>query len=312
MMKLGLKLAAAAALLAAAITAPQAQEQQKTFYLLSHGGPSDAFWIDWNAGATKACDQLKVTCKISFSGGDMAAQKEAFNSAIAAKPDGIATTSAQPGLWTEEVKAAKAAGIPIVFYNTDDVATGRQAYVGADLKEAGVTWARYLVDKKLVKQGDKVFLPVEVPGASYQQLETEGIASVFDPLGIKYDVVDCGTDPAGIIAKMTDYMVANKPPAVIALGDSVAASVKRVFEGAGVSAGQVPVVGWGNSRETAEAVKAGYVNAAAWQYPSAQGFMPVALLNLAASGQPIGYDVHTFSLYDASSVEPILKLYAGK
>ncbi len=312
MLKLGLKLAAAAVLLAAAITAPQAQEQQKTFYLLSHGGPSDAFWIDWNAGATKACDQLKVTCKISFSGGDMAAQKEAFNSAIAAKPDGIATTSAQPGLWTEEVKAAKAAGIPIIFYNTDDVATGRQAYVGADLKEAGVTWAKYLVDKKLVKQGDKVFLPVEVPGASYQQLETAGIASVFDPLGIKYDVVDCGTDPAGIIAKMTDYMVANKPPAIIALGDSVAASVKRVFEGAGVSAGQIPVVGWGNSRETAEAVKAGYVNAAAWQYPSAQGFMPVALLNLAASGQPIGYDVHTFSLYDASSVEPILKLYAGK
>ena len=312
MLKFGLKLAAAAALLAMAIAAPQAQEKQKTFYLLSHGGPSDAFWIDWNTGATKACDQLKVTCKISFSGGDMAAQKEAFNSAIAAKPDGIATTSAQPGLWTEEVKAAKAAGIPIIFYNTDDAATGRQAYVGADLKEAGVTWAKYLVDKKLVKQDDKVFLPVEVPGASYQQLETEGIASVFDPLGIKYDVVDCGTDPAGIIAKMTDYMIANRPPAVIALGDSVAASVKRVFEGAGVSAGQVPVVGWGNSRETAEAVKAGYVNAAAWQYPSAQGFMPVALLNLAASGQPIGYDVHTFSLYDASSVEPILKLYASK
>jgi len=241
-----------------------AQDGQKTFYLLSHGGPSDAFWIDWNAGATKACDQLKVTCKISFSGGDMASQKEAFNSALAAKPDGIATTSAQPGLWTEEVKAAKAAGIPIIFFNTDDVATGRQAYVGADLKEAGATWARYLVDKKLVKQGDKVFLPVEVPGASYQQLETEGIAGVFDPLGIKYDVVDCGTDPAGIIAKMTDYVVANNPPAVIALGDSVAASIKRVFDGAGVAAGKIPVVGWGNSKETAEAVKAGYVNAAAW------------------------------------------------
>ncbi|GLS19290.1 ABC transporter substrate-binding protein [Labrys miyagiensis] len=314
MLKFGLKVAAAAAMLAVTLAAPQAlaQDKQKTFFLLSHGGPSDAFWIDWNAGATKACDQLKVTCKISFSGGDMAAQKEAFNSAIAAKADGIATTSAQPGLWTEEVKAAKAAGIPIIFYNTDDVATGRQAYVGADLKEAGVTWAKYLVGKKLVKQGDKVFLPVEVPGASYQQLETEGIASVFDPLGIKYDVVDCGTDPAGIIAKMTDYMVANKPPAIIALGDSVAASIKRVFDGAGVSAGQIPVVGWGNSKETAESVKSGYVNAAAWQYPSAQGFIPVALLNLAASGEPIGYDVHTFSLYDAASVDPILKLYSGK
>ena len=311
MLKLALKLAVAATVLAGVAfgSAAQAADGQKTFYLLSHGGPSDAFWIDWNAGATKACEQLKVTCKISFSGGDMAAQKEAFNSALAAKPDGIATTSAQPGLWTEEVKAAKAVGIPIVFFNTDDPATGRQAYVGADLKEAGAIWAKYLVDHKMVKQGDKVFLPVEVPGASYQQLETEGIASVFDPLGIKYDVVDCGTDPAGIIAKMTDYMVANNPPAIIALGDSVAAAVRKVFDNGGIKPGTIPVVGWGNSKDTAEAVRDGYVNAAAWQFPSAQGFMPVALLNLAASGEPIGYDIQTFSLYDKSSVEPILKLY---
>lgn len=37
--------------------------------------------------------------------------------------------------------------------------------------------------------------------------------------------------------------------------------------------------------------------------------MPVALLNLAASGEPIGNDIHTFSLYDKTSVDPILKLY---
>jgi simple sugar transport system substrate-binding protein len=303
---------AAAVLSGVLLTSAASAADKKVFYLLSHGGPSDAFWIDWNAGATKACDQLNVTCKISFSGGDMAAQKEAFNSALAAKPDGIATTSAQPGLWTQEVAAAKKAGIPIVFFNTDDPATGRQAYVGADLKEAGAIWARYLVDHKMVKKGDKVFLPVEVPGASYQQLETEGIAGVFEPLGVKYDVVDAGTDPAGIISKMTDYVVANHPPAVIALGDSVAASIKRVFDAAGVKAGSVPVVGWGNSKDTAEEVKTGYVNAAAWQFPSAQGFMPVALLSLAASGEPIGYDIHTFSLYDASSVGPILNLYAKK
>lgn len=309
-MKTVLKLAAAALLACAALAAPaHAQDGKKTFYLLSHGGPSDAFWLDWNAGAQRACEQLNANCQISFSGGDMAAQKEAFNSAIAAKPDGIGTTSAQPGLWNAEVKAAKDAGIPVVFFNTDDPDTGRQAYVGADLTQAGVIWAKYLVDKKLVKEGDKVFLPVEVPGASYQQLETAGIASVFDPLGIKYDVVDAGTDPAGIIAKMSDYMLANNPPAIIALGDSVAAAVKQVFDNAGIKPGQIPVVGWGNSKETAEAVKAGYFNAAAWQFPSAQGFMPVALLSLAANDEPIGYDVLTFSLYDKDSVEPILKLY---
>lgn len=309
-MKTVIKLAAATLLACAALVSQgNAQEAKKTFYLLSHGGPSDAFWLDWNAGAQRACDQLAANCQISFSGGDMAAQKEAFNSAIAAKPDGIGTTSAQPGLWNAEVKAAKDVGIPVVFFNTDDPNTGRQAYVGADLTQAGVVWAKYLVDNKLVKEGDTVFLPVEVPGASYQQLETAGIASVFDPLGIKYDVVDAGTDPAGIIAKMSDYMLANNPPAIIALGDSVAAAVKQVFDNAGIAPGQIPVVGWGNSKETAEAVKAGYFNAAAWQFPSAQGFMPVALLNLAANNEPIGYDVLTFSLYNKDSVEPILKLY---
>jgi len=299
--------------LAATLIAGAAHAQDKpVFYLLSHGGPSDAFWIDWNRGATSACDQLEVTCNVSFSGGDMAAQKEAFNSAIAAKPAGIGTTSAQPGLWTEEVAAARAAGIPVVFFNTDDTSTARQAYVGADLKHAGVQWAQYLVNNGMVKEGDTVFMPVEVPGASYQVLETEGIASVFDPLGIKYDVVDAGTDPAGIIAKMTDYVVANNPKAMIGLGDSVMASVRQVFDGAGVAPGAMPVVGWGNSKATAEAVRDGYVNAAAWQFPSAQGFIPVALLKLAASGEPIGYDVVTFSLYDKTSVDPILKLYEGQ
>jgi len=305
--------AAIGALLGAMAFSPaHAAGKEDVFYLLSHGGATDAFWIDWNAGATQACAELHVKCNISFSGGDMAAQKETFNSAIAAHPDGIATTSAQPGLWTKEVAAAKAAGIPVVFFNTDDPSTGRLAYVGADLREVGEIWAHYLVDHKMVKSGDKVFMPVEVPGASYQQLETAGIASVFDPMGIKYDVVDAGTDPAGIISKMTDYLVANKPAAIIALGDSVAAAVQKVFVAANIAPGSIPVVGWGNSKATAEAVKAGYVNAAGWQYPSAQGFMPVALLKLAASGEIIGYDIHTFSLYDKSNVGPILALYAKK
>jgi simple sugar transport system substrate-binding protein len=300
-----------AAVLAGAVLAATAADAQdrKVFYLLSHGGASDPFWIDWNAGATAACEQLDVDCRISFTGGDMAAQKEAFNSALAANPDGIGTTSAQPGLWTQEVAATREAGIPLVFFNTDDPDLPRQAYVGADLVQAGVAWARYLVDNGHVSEGDRVFMPVEVPGASYQQLETEGIASVFDPLGISYDVVDAGTDPAGVISRMTDYMVANQPTSIIALGDLVAASIKRVFDQAGVAPGSVAVVGWGNSQETAEAVRDGYVNAAAWQFPSAQGFMPVALLKLAADGEPIGYDIYTFSLYDSDSVQPILDLY---
>ena len=106
-----------------------------------------------------------------------------------------------PLLWSIVNNDPDRPGIPVLFYNTDDPATGRQAYVGADLTKAGVTWAKFLLDGGLVKKGDKVFLPVEVPGASYQQLETAGIASVFEPAGITWEVVEARTDPAGHIAK---------------------------------------------------------------------------------------------------------------
>lgn len=302
-----LKLAAGLSMLALPALA---QDDRPVFYILSHGGPSDAFWVDWNAGATAACEQLDVICNISFANGDFAVQKEAFNAAIAARPDGIATTAAQPGLWVEEVPAAQAAGIPVVFFNTDDSAIPRDAYVGADLRSVGRMWAQFLVDGGHVQPGDHVFMPVEVPGASYQTLETEGIASVFDPLGITYEVFDAGIDPAEVISRMSDYLTANEPAAIIGLGDTVAASIRPAMERNGIAAGEIPAIGWGNSLAAAEAVRDGYLLAAAWQFPSAQGFMPVALLSLRASGQPIGYDIITLSLYDAGTVQPILDHYA--
>lgn len=297
--------ASALALIAGSVSA----QESKTFYLVSHGSESDPFWISWNAGAQATCAQLQVTCNISFSNGDSAVQKEAINAAIAAAPDGIAMTSAQAGLWTEEVRIAQENGLPVVFFNSDDPATGRDAYVGADLELAGATWAQYLVDNELVTAGDTVFLPVEVPGASYQQLETQGIASVFDPLGIKYDVVEAGTDPAGVIQKMTEYMIANDPKVMIGLGDLVMANAERVLTEVNKAPGEVAVVGWGNSKETASAVENGYVVAALWQYPVDQGALPVVLLNSAANGNPIGYDIFTLQLYTKDTVGPILDQY---
>jgi simple sugar transport system substrate-binding protein len=295
---------------AAVLAGPLAAQDKPTFYVISHGGETDPFWIAWNQGAQQACEQLNVTCNISFSGGDFAIQKEALNAALASQADGIATTAAQQGLWKDEVTQAAQAGLPMIFFNSDDKTLDRLAYIGADLQMAGTIWAQYLVDNGLVKQSDKVFLPVEVPGATYQQLETQGIASVFDPLGISYDVVEAGTDPAGAIQKMSEYLVANDVDAVIALGDLVASSVQRVFDGNGIAPGSIPVVGWGNSKETAEAVKAGYVNAALWQYPFDQGYLPIVELKLAHEGHPIGYDVFTLRMYDKDTVEPILKSFA--
>ena len=49
---------------------------------------------------------------------------------------------------------------------------------------------------------------------------------------------------------------------MIGLGDLVTGSVARVWDQVGVAAGEIPVVGWGNSPETAQEVLDGYVHAA--------------------------------------------------
>ena len=125
------------------------------------------------------------TVKTSFHNGDVPSQQEAIRTAIAAKADAIVTTSPDPGSLVDVVKEARAAGIPVINFNTPDPKVNFTAYVGGDLLVVGKAWAQYLVDHKLVKSGDFVWMPVEVPGASYGVEEKKGIDAVFGPLNIK-------------------------------------------------------------------------------------------------------------------------------
>ena len=70
------------------------------------------------------------------------------------------------------------------------------AYVGGDLAVVGKDWAQYLVDHGLVKSGDFVWMPVEVPGATYGVQEEKAIATVFKPLGITWEVTEATLDQA--------------------------------------------------------------------------------------------------------------------
>ena len=287
-----------------------APQEPLVFYWLSHGTEGDPIWIFALDGANEAAKTLGVTLRASFHRGDIASQKEAFMSAIAAGANGIATSSPEVGVLTDEVKLAREKGIPVVFFNTDDPATGRDAYVGGDMVQIGRAWAGYLVDNKLVKAGDTVWMPVEVPGATYGAEETKGIASIFDPLGIKYEVFDAKYDPIETLNNMVDYLTAhgNDINAMIGLGDMVTGFTKRAFDKVGWKPGHIPVVGWGNSSDTANAVKEGYVNAATWQFPDAQGYMPVFLLYEAAQGHAINYTVATAGLYTKDNADKFIAL----
>jgi simple sugar transport system substrate-binding protein len=288
--------------------------QAKTFYWISHGGPADPVWTYFLQGAEMWAKSTGHTVNTSFHNGDVPSQQEAIRAAIAANADGIVTTSPDPGSLVEIVKEAKAAGIPLINFNTPDPAANFQAYVGTDLVVVGRGWAQYLVDKGFVKEGDFVWMPVEVPGASYGVEEEKGIKEVFEPLGITWEVTETTLDQAEVITRMSDYLSANrsKIKAIIGLGDLATGSIKRVFDQVGVKPGEIPVVGWGNSLDTTSEVQEGYVNAAQWQDPQATSYMALSLALMATDGIPPAFNIITGALYEKETAQVYADVMSGK
>lgn len=312
--KLSLSLLFVALVLAVSIPLTgSAQDEAKVFYWISHGAPADPVWTYFLQGAEQWAADTGIEVRTSFHSGDVPSHQEAFRAAIAAGATGIVTSTPDPGTLTEVIAEAHAAGIPVIIINTEDKDSGRDAYVGGDNVVIGARWAQYLVDNGFVKEGDFVWMPVEVPGATYQVLETQGIASVFDPLGIEYEITDSTLDQAEIITRMSDYLTANRDriTAIIGLGDLVTGSIKRVFDQVGVAPGEIPVVGWGNSPDTAREVMEGYVNAAMWQDPQATSYMGLSMASMAAAGIPPGFDIIVGTLYEADAAETYLNIMEG-
>ncbi len=298
-------------LLAAALPmAAAAQDQAKTFYWISHGDPADPVWTYFLDGANQWASDTGNEVRTSFHSNDVALQQEAVRSAIAAGAAGIVTTSPDPGSLVELTAEANAAGIPIININTPDPTASFDAYVGTNNEVNGQRWAQYLVDGGFVSEGDFVWMPVEVPGATYGVDEERGVASVFEPLGITWEVTDATYEQATVIDEMVNYLTANrdKIDAMIGLGDLVTGSVKRVWDQVGVAPGEIPVVGWGNSVDTAQEVLDGYVEAATWQDPQVTSYVGLSLAAAEAAGYPIGFDVIVGALYEADTAQSYLDI----
>jgi simple sugar transport system substrate-binding protein len=177
MLKRWMPPAVGAAMIAAATTlgAP-AFAAGKTFYWISHGSPADPVWTYFLDGANQWAEDTDNTVNSSFHSGVVPSHQVAVRAAIASGADGIVTSSPDPGSHVEVAGEANGAGIPIINMKTPDPTAPFGAYVGGDLVVFGRNWAQYLVDNGLVEEGDFVWMPVEVPGATYGVQEEEGIA----------------------------------------------------------------------------------------------------------------------------------------
>jgi simple sugar transport system substrate-binding protein len=174
-----LALTASAIACSAALTASptSAEDKQLTIAMITHAQPGDTFWDIIRKGANAAAEKDHVKL-LYLAAPEGPKEAQLIQNVINQHVDGIALTLAFPDAEAPMVKAAQAAGIPIVGFNAGvDVwkAMGLLGYAGQDETVAGRA-----VGEQLSKDGAKnVVCLDQQQGAVQLEARCNGIKETF-------------------------------------------------------------------------------------------------------------------------------------
>jgi simple sugar transport system substrate-binding protein len=114
------------------------------FYVITHGQASDPFWSVVKKGVDQAAKDMGVTANYEAPTSttfDVVAMSHLIDTAVAAHPDGIVVSIPDPTGLGPSIKAAVAAGIPVISINSgSDVARslGVLVHIGQTEEQAGI------------------------------------------------------------------------------------------------------------------------------------------------------------------------------
>jgi simple sugar transport system substrate-binding protein len=223
----------------------------------------------WGGSATSADSEM-----VSF-----------MNTAIAAKPAGIATTVIDSSM-TTPVANAMNAGIPVVTYNADgiyvhgvpQIYTNRLSYTGQALYVSGQIMGDQI--KSLVPGGGEIAIFIATPGTGNIQPRYDGAVSV---LGSSYSVSEIGTTTVDATELSTEksYILGHKSTlkGVFAVDSGSTANLYGALTSTGM-AGKIPAGGFDTDPRTLNGLKADVVKFSIFQDPYLQGFLPTLYLYL--------------------------------
>ena len=170
----GAVLACAAAVLA---SPANAADKELTFAMITHAQPGDTFWDIIRKGANAAAEKDHVKL-LYLAAPEAAKEAQLIQNVIDQHVDGIALTLAFPDAEAPTVKAAQAAGIPIVGFNAGVgqwKGQGLLGYAGQDESVAGKA-----VGEELNKEGAKNAICLDQQqGAVQLEARCDGIKDTF-------------------------------------------------------------------------------------------------------------------------------------
>lgn len=249
--------------------------------VVTHGQASDPFWSVVKRGVDDAARDMRVTVEYQAPGTfDMVAMSQLIDAAVASGPDALVVSIPDPDALGDSIKAAIAAGIPVISINSgSDVAAefGVLAHIGQTEYEAGFGGGQRMADA-----GAKNALCVnqEVGNVSLD-LRCQGFTDAMAAAGGTVEVLAVDlADPTGSQNRIAAALSADSTiDAVFTLGPTGAAPALLALEEGGML-GKIKVATFDLSPEVLAAVRDGNMLFAIDQQQYIQGYLPIVYLTL--------------------------------
>jgi len=261
----------------------QAQEGQRPYRIVvvTHGQASDPFWSVVKNGVDQAARDMRVTVEYQApSTFDMVAMSQLIDAAVASNPDGLVVSIPDPDALGPSIKAAVAAGIPVISINSgSDVAQefGVLAHIGQTEYDAG-----YGGGERMAAAGAKKALCVnhEV-GNTALDLRCQGFTDAMAKAGgtVQVLAVDLA-DPTGSANRISAALTADPSiDSMLTLGPGGALPALQALKDEQLL-GKILLATFDLSPEVLEAVRDGNMLFAIDQQQYLQGYLPIVYLTL--------------------------------
>ena len=263
--------------------APKPKPPKYTFYFVSHGGPGHPFWTVVIKGMEDAAKRYNV--KAVYYGPEVFSIEEMLDmleTAIEAKPDGLACTITVPEAVDKPLRKAIDEGIPVVAINVGDPRPPEEripylVYIGQDQYLVGVFSARRLLKEFTPRR--TMVLQYE-PGHVGLETRAKGFIDVMKEKGIPVEKVESAPDPARIMEDFKSYIAAHPDTdAIFCVGTMPTMTAITFLKETGLK-GKVRFVGADVNPDILRGVMEGYLISTCDQQQYLQGYLGVVSLYL--------------------------------
>src|SRR5437588_11818711 len=253
------------------------------FYVITHGQASDPFWSVVKKGVDQAAKDMGVTAIYESPASttfDVVAMSHLIDTAVAAHPNGLVVSIPDPKGLGSSIKAAVAAGIPVISINSgSDVAKslGVLVHIGQTEEQAGIGGG-----EKLGSAGVKHALCInQEVGNAALELRCKGFGEGLAKTGGTTKEVGVTLSNPTQTQQTIEAALQHDPSidGILTLGPTGASPAIKALQDLNKH-GQLKLATFDLSSDVLNAIKAGQMLFAIDQQQYLQGYLPIVLLTL--------------------------------